>query len=127
MTKKKAVPAVVVGLRKAKWLGFINVYLSKEEKASIKANLLSYPMAIDFLSGCAEDGYKVSMSHSERGKFFSVTLFGQYEGKPNAGFAMSLKHADMLTAITALEHCKAEAEPSGDWSDRFTSSAGNDW
>lgn len=127
MAKKTATPVRKVGLKKAKWAGFVNVYLSPEDKKAIKANLPSSDSIVKFIELMGMKGYKFSVSHSLRGDFYTATLYGQYEEGSNAGYAMSLKHSDLSTAIAALMHCQEMAGMDGDWSDRFTTSGGNDW
>ncbi len=123
---KKAPPEKKV-YKKAKWQGFVNVYLNQQEKELIRSEELSDEEALVFLADMALTGYKVSLSYSPSGKFFTASLTGAYEGQPNAGFCMSLKHSSPNVAITALSHCVESAGKDGDWGDRYTLAGGNDW
>lgn len=112
---------------KVKWQGYVNVYLSKEDKNHVKHNLLTDAAAIEFLLEAAENGYKFSCSYSNTGSFHTVTLYGNTAGTPNAGWAMSLRHSDFLTALSALHHVVGQDGWKSDWSERFTTVTDNDW
>ena len=127
MTSKKQRTSSKRSSPRAEWAGFVNVYLTSAEKTDIKKNVLTDLGIVDFISNIAEAGYKFSITHTESGGFYSATLYGQWAGRPNAGYAMSLKHADLVVAITALSHCHLQADADGDWGDRFTTGSNNDW
>lgn len=112
---------------KVTWQGFVNVYLNSQEKKQIKENLLSEDHAFIFIQTAAEVGYKFSLTYSEKGGFYSATLYGNTPGGANAGFAMSLRHADACTAISALSFAVGEDGWKSDWSERFTTVGSNDW
>lgn len=112
---------------KAKWQGFVNVYLSTTERKHIKENLLSNNQLLDLFVNITEAGYKLSVTYAERPGFFTVTVYGQHAGGPNEGYAMSLRHASLRTALTAVQHCLNEAGLIADWTERYTSSEGHDW
>lgn len=124
MAKKKVdAPA----LDKVQWQGFVNVYLTKQEKSHVKDNPLDYADALQFLSDASQAGYKVSITWTEPPGFFTVTLYGNRPGHPNAGWAMSLRHSDLLTAISAVHHVAGEDGLNSDWADRFDTASGHDW
>lgn len=127
MATKKTKKNRGIVVAKAKWAGFVNVYLAKTEKQSCKDNQLSNDQIYELILNLTEMGYKVSQSWSEPGGFFTVTCYGQLADNPNAGLAMSLKHSDLVIAFTALEHCLAEAGYDTEWSDRYTTADMNDW
>lgn len=112
---------------KVQWQGFVNVYLTRTEKDHVKRNPLPYPEALGFLADAAASGYKVSVSWSERPGFFTVTLYGNLPGHPNAGWAMSIRHADILTAVSALHHVAGQDGLKSDWGERFDTASGHDW
>lgn len=122
--KDKRQPAM---WEKAKWQGFVNVRLGKEEKKAIKGSLLQEVDALQFLVDAATDGYKCSISYSIPEDVFTVSMTGQYEGKPNAGVTMSMRHVDFITAVSALYWCHVEAGKKGDWGDRYSSGGQDDW
>lgn len=121
--KKTSGPAV----EKVQWQGFVNVYLTREEKQLVKDNPLDYADACQFIADAAEAGYKISVTYTEKPGFFTVTLYGNQPGHPNAGWAMSLRHADLLTAVSALHHVAGEDGLNSDWGERFDTASGHDW
>jgi len=123
---KKQEPAARM-YTKAKWQGFVNVYLSREEKTAIKDQAWDSADYTDFIKDACEHHYKFSLSFSEAGGFWSASLTGQYKELPNGGVCMSLKHRDFDTAIRALAWCLKEAGYKEDWSERYTTADGNDW
>lgn len=112
---------------KVQWQGFVNVYLNRTEKEHVKEHPLDYAAALQFLADCAEAGYKVSQTYTEKPGYFTVTLYGNRPGHPNAGWAMSLRHADFLVAVSALHHVAGEDGLTSDWGERFDTASGHDW
>lgn len=112
---------------KAKWKGFVNVKLSQEEKKHIKANLLGEVAGYEFLMNVATAGYKCSISYSIPEDVFTASLTGRYQETPNGGITMSVRHRDLITALTALHFCHEEAGKLGEWSDLYTLIGDDDW
>ena len=112
---------------KQKWLGFVNVKLTQEEKTAIKDNLLSEEAGYEFLMNAATVGYKCSISYSIPEDVFTVSLTGQYQEKPNAGITMSMRHRDLIVAITALNFCATEDGVSQEWAERYTIVGDDNW
>ena len=112
---------------KVTWKGFVNVYLSKEDKDYVKRNMLTDSAAVEFILEAAENGYKFSETFTSSSSFHTVTLYGNDAGRPNAGYAMSLRHADFLTALSALHHVVSQEGWNCDWSERYTTVSDNDW
>lgn len=127
MARKKTEAIDKETLKRAKWQGFVNVYLSGAEKQQIRKEVFGADWYFQFIETVTAAGYKLSVSYSEAGGFYSVTLTGQYEGRPNAGVAMSLKHSELDVAFTALWWCLEQAGLNGDWAERYTLSDGMDW
>ena len=127
MAKKTVSNPKIDETKKAKWQGFVNVYLGVAEKKKVKDFTLTDAQLLDFMTDVTELGYKLSVTWSRKGEFFTVTCYGQYEDGPNAGVAMSLRHRSLEVAITALNHCLEEAGMASDWSERYTSVSGHDW
>lgn len=112
---------------KVLWQGFVNVYLTRQEKEYVKNNPLDYPDACQFIADAGEAGYKVSVTYTEKPGYFTVTLYGNRVGHPNAGWAMSLRHADFLVALSALHHVAGQDGLNSDWAERFDTASGHDW
>lgn len=122
-TKKTAKPAD----EKVQWQGFVNVHLTRTEKDHVKQHALDADGAVQFIADATEAGYKVSWTYTEKPGFYTVTLYGNRPGHPNAGWAMSLRHADLLVALSALHHVAGEDGLNSDWSERFDTTNGHDW
>lgn len=112
---------------KATWKGFVNLRLSKEEKAAIKGALLREADGLEFLMNAATAGYKCSISYSIPEDVYTLSLTGQYQQKSNAGITMSLRHREMMIALSGLAWLLREDGLSSEWSDRFTVSGDDDW
>lgn len=127
MARKKTDKNAVTEVKRVEWKGFVNVYLNSQEKAYIKDNQLDELGIVHLIQRLADSNYKFSCSYSIGGGFYTVTAYGNTPDNPNAGWAMSLKHSDFIVALTALNHCLEEAGDKGDWGERYTTAAGNDW
>lgn len=112
---------------KAKWAGFIPVYLNPEEKREIKKALMSEDAVLTFLEDMCASGYKVSVSYSTRGSFYSVTAYGNESGHVNEGWAMTLRHSDLRTAFTALAFTNEHHGLLGDWEGKTEKKDELDW
>lgn len=114
--------------QKVTWKGFINVHLTKSDKAVIRDNPLSDARIIDFITKRAQDGYKVSLSYSERGGFYTVTVYGNETTNINAGYALSIRHSDFGVAYTALNYVLDQCGDAESWEDHFGTAGNNlDW
>ena len=112
---------------KAKWKAFVNVNLSQLEKAEVKDNLLAEVTGYEFLMNAATDGYKCSISYSIPEDVYTVSLTGMWKSRPNAGLTMSMRHRDLIVAITGLAWCQASTGIDGSWEERFGSAGDDDW
>jgi hypothetical protein len=112
---------------RAKWKGFVNLKLSQEEKQAIKEHLLPEANGLDFLMNAATGGYKCSISYSIPEDVFTLSLTGLYREKPNAGITMSLRHREMIVALSGLNWLVREDGLSTEWSEKFTVSGDDDW
>lgn len=112
---------------RAKWRGFVNVRLSESEKKHVKGNLLAEENGYEFLMNAATDGYKCSISYSIPEDVYTVSLTGVYQEKANAGITMSMRHRDLIVALTALAFCADLTGKSQEWSDRYSLVGDDDW
>lgn len=116
-----------VAKKKVKFQGFVSLIISKTEKAHIKENILSDGQVLEFIVNAAELGYKVSASFSQDGGFYTFTLYGNHADNPNAGYAASIRHRDLYTAVTAMSVVMGEEGTTADWTERFDVPGHNDW
>lgn len=112
---------------KAKWKGFVNVRLKEQEKRYVKENLLGEETGLEFLMNAATAGLKCSISYSIPEDVFTVSLTGVYSQKPNAGITMSIRHRELIVALTALSFCSQEDGVFAEWSDRYSLIGDDDW
>lgn len=127
MARRKKEPEVKTLWEKAKWKGFVNLRLNQEEKMAIKENTLDESECFAALRDMATDGYKVSLSYSISEDVFTVSATGAYQGRPNAGITMSLRHRDVEVACSGLIWCHEQAGKHGEWSERFGGTDVDDW
>jgi hypothetical protein len=112
---------------KAKWEGFVPVRLTKTEKSAVKDDLLDEGAAYQWLMDVASDGYKVSISYSIPEDVYTVSLTGVYERKPNGGLTMSLRHRELIVAVTALRFAATEDGMIFDWDGRWDVGGSDNW
>ncbi len=113
--------------KKVKFQGFVSVNLNKEERVAVKEMELTDGQIIEFWTHAAELGYKVSVSFSDKGEFYTVTLYGNHSENKNAGYAMSMRHKDMLVCIAAFYFLFADTSMGESWGERFDTDDNNDW
>lgn len=113
--------------KKVKFQGFVAVSFSKEEKSAIKEWKLNDQQTVEFFVEAAELGYKVSVSFSDKGEFYTVTLYGNSIHNLNKGYAMSIRHKDLLVCVAGFLYLFNDTSMSEDWSDRFDTQGDNDW
>lgn len=112
---------------KAKWKGFVNANLNQQEKKQVKENLLAEATGFESLMNAATAGYKCSISYSIPEDTYTMSLTGQYQQRPNAGITMSMRHKELIVAISAMDWCLKEAGELGSWEERFGSIGSDDW
>ena len=126
MPHKKIVESPRQLWQKAKWEGFVNVKLSKEEKNQIKNNLISEEACFRFFMDAAVSGNKMSVSYSIPEDVYTVSLTGQYVDKPNAGVTMSIRHRELVVAVSALHFLMEQIGTVQEWTDVYTMSGNDD-
>ena len=113
---------------KVKFRGFVNVYLRPEHKASIKENLPTAETVLQFLDTCATSDLKFSLSYSDKGGFYTATVYCTDFKSPNAGLSLSLRHSDISTAIGALIFVLDMVGITGSWEEEWGEvGSSNDW
>lgn len=110
-----------------KFRGFVNVALKDHEKKQIKAQLLSAVDAYGFIAELADNGYKFSLTRSADEKTYTATAYCTDFRKHNAGLGLSMRHADSLTAVTALSWCFGLEGFDADWAAVWGAGGDDDW
>lgn len=113
--------------KKVKWQGFVSVVLNKQEKKRAKDDKLTSDQAIKFILEASELGYKVSVAYEADHNFYTVTLYGNITDNPNAGYAMSIRHSDMLVCFAAYHYLFEEQGLELAWSERWDTANDTDW
>ena len=113
--------------KKVKFQGFVAVQFNKQEKKKIKETKLNDKQVVEFFVEAAELGYKVSVSFSDKGEFYTLTLYGNSFLNKNKGYAMSIRHKDLLVCIAGFLYLFDDTGMSEDWSERFDTQGNNDW
>ena len=127
MTNAKRSKPGEKGYGTVKFRGFVKVSLKEQEKKQIKANLLDEAGCTGFIHELVGNGYKYSLSLSSDGKFYTATAYCNDFRKANAGYGLSMRHADYLVAITALQWCFGLEGYDSDWAEVWGVADDNDW
>ena len=99
---------------KAKFEGFIDANLTKEDKHAIKANLPDAEAIVAQLSRWTDKGYKFSISFDRNNDCHTASLYGQWKNSNHAGYCLTCRHTDVHVAIAGLIHI-ASFIFAGDW------------
>lgn len=102
MTAKKTSKASTGKDGRPEWQGFFNWNPTREHKDGIKALELSFEDLPGILLAFVDHGYRVSFDWDSRSDCWMVMVQGTTYESPNPGKAMSMRHADLLTALLAL-------------------------
>lgn len=90
--------------KKAKFEGFIDARLTKDDKKHIKANLPDGDKLSSLFEQWLGRGYKVSLSVDRSSDCFVASLYGQFTTSDNPGYCLTCRHTDMVVAIAGLHH-----------------------
>ena len=104
------------GGEKPNWIGFVNLDLVEKDKKAIKnGKLLSESQAVSFILSCLDDGYKFSCSWDEKYSCYVIALTGNTQDCENAGFTMTSRHSDFLTAVSSMSYKHVDLCDRGPW------------
>lgn len=98
---------------KVEFKGFLAVTLNKQEKQYVKDNPLDSSEITEFFRTASFYGYKISISWQQVQDCYTITAYGTRDGHDDAGYALSLRHRDFITAVTALHWCLDQAGKDG--------------
>ena len=127
MPRKKATKPTEVANKKVEFQGFLSLSLSPQEKKHVKDNILDFASITQMVQDVVFTGYKVSFSFSKREDCWTVTAYGNQIGHLDAGYAMSIRHADFDTACSALHFCLEEAGKAGSLTEWLGTGGETDW
>lgn len=97
---------------------FINVPLSKEQKAEIKDWLNSFEEIDDALLKTCEAGYKITIRYDDRNECFAAWLAPIDAGHVNAGFILSGRGSTPLKSLKQAYYIHAHLFE-GDWAGNY--------
>lgn len=127
MARKPKEKAVAAATSKVTFRGFLNLKLNKQEREYVKNNVLDPSDIGDFISGAAFQGYKFSCSFTPVGDCYIGTLYGTRLGHPDAGYAMSIRHADFGIVCSALQWVLEESGKDGSLTAWYGEADDVDW
>lgn len=104
----------------------INVYLSDEDKASIKSNVPPMKDMIDWLEEMTSDNYKITISYDDTTDCFSVFLIGKENQVNNAGLMLA-SYAPSFIGALAVARFKHEVHFDRIWSSKTPANNANSW
>ena len=94
------------------WQGFVNIDLTRADKAKIKQEIPDSAEAIDWIQTLVLDGYRVSLSWYLDGECYVVSVTAK-DGI-NVGLTFTMRHADLMVAIAAARFAH-EVKTVRDW------------
>lgn len=106
---------------------FYNFYLSNSDKEQIKKEQLSESGAFKFIGSLCDRDYRVGISFDNVHSCYIVSATGRGDACPNAGYSTTARHADILIALTALQHQIDVIADGGRWDVGTTDANPFDW
>lgn len=95
--------------------GFVNFYLSPQDKSTIKAEVMNDGEVTKFLITLADRGYKFGCTLDRVHGCYLCSATGVGADNPNLGYATTARHADFYTAVTALWYQLSVLADDGVW------------
>jgi hypothetical protein len=104
--------------QRADWKGYVNVYLSDDEKKRIKDEDAGLDELMLWAAGMVSLGYRFTLSWDDYSDCFKAQMSGDFvDLGDNAGKAISFRHVEPEIAIAALRYAIDELFGRGDWKD----------
>lgn len=111
---------------KAVWVGYADISLTPQDKARFKAEYVPTVDLLGAIAASVEQGYKVSLSHDEKHGTCQASLTAQAADSPNAGYTMSGRAGDVLTALAVVMFKHWDIARGGSWGAVTQEVGGND-
>ena len=102
---------------RVEWKGSYNYYLRSQDKEGIKKLSNKTEDVLGRWQELIDRGYKCSASIEVQERFYTVTAFANQGSSPNAGYSLSIRHADFFVAINAVWFVIAEVYEWEQWDD----------
>lgn len=109
------------------WLGFVEVPLSDDDKASLAQGHFEAEDAFSFLEELANDGYKVSISQDAKNSCYIASATGRHPDDPNNGYTLSGRGPDVLGSLAALAYKHITLCERGAWANHTNGAATSSW
>lgn len=101
---------------------FVNWSLSVEEKAAVKAWLLTLEEYDDFIGGLVEAGYKITISYDNFRSCFTASIVPTKDAKSNQGYILTGKGSTPFKAVRQAMYIHFYIMD-GEWSSYSTAKA----
>jgi hypothetical protein len=85
--------------QKVVFKGFHNPMITPELKACVKGLNMESGSCLERIVQLVRWGYKLSIVSDAAETYFTVTLYDQRPASESAGYAMSVRHADVAVAV----------------------------
>jgi len=109
------------------FLGFVDIPLSEDDKASLDQAHFEVEDAFSFVEEMVEDGYKISISSDAAHSCVIVTATGRNADDPNYGYALSGRGADVVGGLASLAYKHITLCERGAWSNFTGRAATSKW
>ena len=126
MTTKKQTPSKTP-TKKNPFNKFVNFTLTKTDREAIKNAVLTPEKALEKIEVLVDEGYAFKITYDERSGCTAVMMSGEWTEHFNRGCIMSVRHKDMLTAITAVIYQHSYLSLGEDWDKDDIDPFANDW
>ena len=97
--------------------GFININLTDDDKATIKATSLTPEQLMDLLDGFIDDGYKFTFSYDDYSRCYQCIGTHKDSEHPDYGVLLSGRGSTTLKAFKQWWYMVSNMIGESDWSD----------
>jgi len=104
----------------------INCNLSDDQKATIKANIPTIKVLMEFVEESLADNYKITLSYDYTTDCYSVYMIGKPTQAVNSNLMLSA-HAPVVNGALALVMFKHQVALNHDWNAMSQGNNGNNW
>ncbi len=103
---------------KVEFRGYVNYSPTQQDKAEFDTWASSGEVWYDAVPSLLQSNYKLSVAYDDNNEAFRASVFAQNPADVNAGWCLTMRAADPVTAIMRVLFVH-EVVMGGDWSDWF--------